>query len=329
MQCKVITFVVVIVGLLNLTACNAGPCRIEVNGICYDRPKASNPPLSARFEAIDADTGKPLPGVMISFYWKTYLSSGRPDQCARNVIGETDADGKFGDTAKDGSWMFSEVQMFKAGWERVYFDRLIGQTYIKHEYQLNVPEIGIYLAWEKNLRALGYEIDTKTMGPIYRKKFQLGAGYNKIMTAEWQPEGLRTYWVKMRGFPDYLAPQQIGTQCYSRTLRKTDPNAEAVGFDLPKFHRDKIELERSKHALEAICDEKWDSVPASYEFAPSVRLLGAAGSVFAEIDPQLKKWLFDFYAERPITHSGFSRPLTRVERENYCTAAYKSLEQQQ
>jgi hypothetical protein len=326
MACKLITFIAAILGLLNLTACNAGPCRIEVNGICYDRPKSSNPPLSARFEAIDADTGKPLPGVMISFHWKTFLPSGQPDQCARNVIGETDANGKFGNTAKDGSWMFTQVQMFKAGWERIYFDRLIGQTFISHTYQVQIAEIGMYPAWESQLKQLGYVLDSRAMGPVYRKRFELGDQYERIMTAEWQPEGLRTYWVKMRGFPSELTPNQIGTRCFNRELGKTDPNAESVGFDQPKFERNHIELERSKHALQAICDNKWDSVPASYVWSPTARLVGDAGSAFVENDPQLKTLLPDFYGDHPISNSGFSRPLTSNERLNYCAAAYKNLD---
>ena len=324
MQCKAVNIVVGIISALFLTGCEA--CRLEVNGVCYDRPKASNPPISARFEAIDADTGKPLPGVMISFYWETYLGSGKPDLCARNVIGETDANGKFANTGKDGSWMYLEVQMFKAGWERVYFDRLIGQTFISHAYQIQIAEIGMYSAWGNQLKQMGYMLDKRTMGPIYRKKFELGDQYEKIMTAEWQPEGLRTYWVRMRGFPEGLTPHQIGTQCFNQQLGKIDPDAEMVGFEQEKFKRSNIELERSKHALQAICDEKWDSVPASYTWSPTARLIGDAGSAFVDNDPQLKILLPDFYGEHPVSNSGFSRPLTHNERVAYCAAAYKNLE---
>ena len=326
MECKIITFIAVVVGLLNLTACNAGPCRLEVNGICYDRPKASNPPLSARFEAIDADTGKPLPGVMISFYWKTFLPSGQPDQCARNVIGETDAQGKFANTGKDGSWMFTQVQMFKSGWERIGFDRVIGQTYISHKYQLNVPEIGMYPAWESNLKRLGYELDTKTMGPIYRKKFELGGQYQKIMTAEWQPEGLRTYWVKMRGFPGDLVPSQVGTECYDLKLQKIDPDAESVGYALPKFSEEQVNLQRFKHAIGAICDEKWDSVPVDFVRAQAPALIGFSAGVFGNDQAELVDLLPDFYGEKRTVNSNFSRALTKAERIRYCGAVYKKLE---
>jgi hypothetical protein len=330
-------FIVAIAGSWLLVSL-ATPCRFKINGVCYDRPKASNPPISARFEAIDADTGKPLPGVLISFFWKTYLGNGRPDQCARNVIGETDAQGKFSNTAKNGSWMYSSIEMFKAGWERVYFRRLLDQTYISHEYRFSMEEIGIYPAWEKQLESMGYVLDTTSTTNAYRKNFELGNQYNRIMTAEWEPQGLRTYWVKMRGFPRALTPNQIGSQCYNRQLEKIDPDAEFIGANVPRFSDKRLQLERSKHALQAICDDKWDSVPSDlpkitgtyWLTTPTGRLLGDAGSVFAENDPQLKILLPDFYGEHSSADSlrdpNHTRRLTHEERLLYCAAAHKSLE---
>jgi len=316
--------VVGVIAAIFLTGCEA--CQLQINGICYDHPNASNPPISARFEAIDADTGKPLPGVMISFYWKTYLGSGKPDQCARNVIGETDANGKFANTGKDGTWMYSEIQMFKAGWERVYFDRLIGQTHISHEYKFHMERLGMYPAWEKQLESMGYVLDTTSTTHIYRKKFELGDQYEKIMTAEWQPEGLRTYWVKMRGFPNDLTPSQIGTRCFNRQLQKTDPNAEMVGFEQEKFKRSTIELKRSKHALQAICDDKWDSVPENFTRSPTGRLLYFTSGIFENNRAIEKELLIDFYAHQQFGNTEFTRALTHDERIRYCAAAHRNLE---
>ena len=69
------------------------PCQIEVKGICYDKPKASNPPLTASWQIIDIDTKKPIPGVWISFYWKKFPDGQQSGSCARNVMGQTDANG--------------------------------------------------------------------------------------------------------------------------------------------------------------------------------------------------------------------------------------------
>lgn len=78
----------IVVCLTILAACGQtghGYCQVHINGICYDKPKASNPPITASWQIIDADTRKPIPGVLISFQVAIPIP-GSPGQARGNPL---------------------------------------------------------------------------------------------------------------------------------------------------------------------------------------------------------------------------------------------------
>jgi len=321
-----------------LTACDqlsSQPCQIKVNGICYDTPKARNPPLTASWQIIDVDTKKPIPGVWISFYWKKFPNGQQSGgSCARNVIGQTDANGRFSDTAKDGSWMFAEVGMFKSGYQPIRYDRLLEQTYITDKYNISQEFVGKYPAWEEELKQMGYRLNTISTTNSYFKNFELNSEYSKIMAAAWYPEGERQYWVSTRSFPSEQFRTLLGAQCHSRKLGRTDPNAEFVGYDgfnlkpsreqkeygyveIPGPDKIPWEIDRAKAAIRYICDKKWDSVPADFNFTPAPLILMYASQI--QIDKNgtsLVDVIPEYYNES--RSYGHSRALTRQEQVRAC-----------
>jgi hypothetical protein len=311
---------ILIVSMLFLSGCErqavSNPCKISVNGTCYDSPLAENPPLSASWEIIDADTKKPIPGVWISFFWLKFPDGrARGGTCARNVIGQTDANGRFSNTAKDGSWMFSEVHMFKRGFRRVYAKRLLEQTYITDQHNLDVAHVGKYLGWEEELLAMGYKLSTVSTTNNYWKDFELGNDYANILRAAWEVGGERQYWVSKRGIPDGGDFPSIGTQCQSKTLRRVDPEAQFVGYDGPNYDPNSAWNQQiAQDALETICDERWDLVPSDFAptYADSYAGRAVRGLPQATID-EIVNLLPDYYSlPKP------SRAMSRPERKTFC-----------
>jgi hypothetical protein len=298
------------------------PCQISVGGICYDSPKASNPPLTASWEMIDADTKKPLAGVWVSFYWRKFADGSKRDgSCARNVIGQTDANGRFSDTAKDGSWMFSDVYMFKPGYQRIRFQRLVGQVHITDKYELFQDFVGKYPGWENALKTMGYRLDTTSTTNNYSKNFALGSDYPRIMKAAWETGGERQYWLTKRGIPDGTDVSSLGIYtCYNRALGKADPSAELIGYRSVDWDQNSPwNRDISTDALQTICDEKWDSVPADFSRTYSHQYASTAfGIVPQSAHDQLRELLPEYFAAMK-SHSEPMRAMTRPERMAFCS----------
>jgi hypothetical protein len=297
-------------------------CQISVGGICYDSPKASNPPLTASWEMIDADTKKPLAGVWVSFYWRKFADGSQRDgSCARNVIGQTDSNGRFSDTAKDGSWMFTDVYMFKPNYQRVRFQRVVGQTHITDKYELFQDFVGKYPGWENALKTMGYQLDKTSTTNKYSKNFELGSQYPRIMKAAWDSGGERQYWVTKRGIPDGTDISSLGIYtCYNRALGKADPNAELIGYTSAEWDQNSPwNRDISMDALQTVCDEKWDSVPADFSRTYSHQYASTAfGIVPQSAQDQLRKLLPKYFAAVK-SHSEPMRAMTRPERLAFCS----------
>jgi len=234
-------------------------------------------------------------------------------------MGQTDGNGRFSNTAKDGSWMFMDVFMFKPGFQRIRYQRILNQTYITDKYKIYQDYVGKHPAWEDELRSMGYRLDTTSTTNNYFKKFELGAEYQNITAAAWNPEGERQYWVSKRGIPDGSDLSSLGIYtCYSRVLGKTDPDAEFVGYKGPDYDEDSPwNLEKSIDAYNVICDEKWDSVTPDFASTSSNRYAAESSGVVPKANyDALKSLLPDDYAI-PVQSGSTKRAMRRIERLNY------------
>ena len=256
MTCKLPIFFALLLTSL-LAAC--APCEMNVKGICYDTPNAKNPGLTVSWEMIDLETGKPIPDVWISFYWREFKDSKR-STCARNVIGRTDANGRFSNTAKDGSWMAGGVEYFKPGYYPVRYELYANRTYITDEHPTLFESKDDYPAWEDRLKTMGYSIDPKYDNKTYSKRFELGDEYKRIFDQFWQPRGYRRYWLKHRGFPNQF--QEIfanGNSCVARAGQVA--TIESVGLDDPRNQDEHMRMWQGWEAHHLFCDAIWDSLP--------------------------------------------------------------------
>jgi hypothetical protein len=310
--------------LLALSACNGSgylPCQVQVNGICYDKPKASNPPITASWQIIDADTLKPIPGVWISFYWKKFPDGEqRGGTCARNVIGQTDANGRFSNTAKDGSWMFADVHMFKGGYRQIRTEFLPERTALTDRIKVNQEYVGKCPAFESELKSMGYQLDTANTTNAYFKTFEVGGNLEAMLSAAWEPQGETQYWVSKRGIPDGQDMHALAMYpCYSRALGKTDPDAEFVGYKgLDRDKNGRWSRAIAIDALDTVCDEKWDSVPSDFKWTQSKEYAGPASMLVGEANFAALTKIHPDYVAIPYSAGGSTRAMTRTERVAFC-----------
>ena len=311
--------------LLALSACNGSgylPCQVQVNGICYDKPKASNPPITASWQIMDADTLKPIPGVWISFYWKKFPDGEqRGGTCARNVIGQTDANGRFSNTAKDGSWMFADVHMFKGGYRQIRTEFLPERTALTDRIKINQEYVGKYPEFESELKSMGYQLDTSNTTNAYFKTFEVGENPKALLSAAWEPQGEKQYWVSKRGIPDGQDLAQVGGyKCYNRALGKTDPNAEFVGYKGPDWDANSVwNREMATEALNLICDDRWDTVPSDFEWSSTPEYYNYALRLMPRENPERNTQRLDaILKDYPKVSDTHSRRFSKTERNDFC-----------
>ena len=244
-----------------LAACSNHDCKLRVNGVCYDKQRSSDPPLTAKWQIFDADSGKPLEGVWINFLWYGQADSRGYMPCVGAVLGRTDQNGRFEAKAKDGSWRFGgqPPMLFKRDYQPLRFefkgfqmDEATAFVEVQHY------ERDAYPAWFKRLEDLGYtavgtEIPNGTVR--YEKKYSTALIKDAMNQAAYREGGRKEMWVTRRTLPDYAAAPGIGAEC-------KNPGAENIGFDEATSRL--LDHERAMHAYSYLCDPQWDSIPADF-----------------------------------------------------------------
>jgi len=244
---------------LLLPAIAACECKLRVNGICYDKQRSSDPPLKARWQIFDADSGKPLEGVWISFLWYGQSNSRGVMPCVGAVLGRTDSNGVFETTAKDGSWRFGgqPPMLFKRDYQPFRFEFRGEQTDIATAFiDVQYYERNAYPAWFKRLEDLGYTyVDKGGTTTYYEKTYSAALIKDAMSQHPYMQGGRKEMWVTRRSLPHDAAASGIGATC-------TNPGAENVGFFPANLRL--IDYERGMHSYTYLCDPQWDSIPADY-----------------------------------------------------------------
>jgi len=240
-----------------LAACNQD-CKLRVNGICYDKQRSSDPPLTAKWQIFDADSGKPLEGVWINFLWYGMSDSRGYRRCVGAVLGRTDADGRFEATAKVGSWrMGLPPKLFKRDYELLQFrqDDPLGNQ-VTARVAVQHYERDAYPAWFKRLEQLGYVYNGTTGSTTYYEKVYstelIKDSMNQLADAQ---GGRKELWVTRRSLPYYAAAPGINAKC-------KNGGAENVGFDDRTVAL--LSYELAMHAYTYLCDAQWDTIPSGY-----------------------------------------------------------------
>lgn len=310
---------------LLLPAIAACECKLRVNGICYDKQRSSDPPLKARWQIFDADSGKPLEGVWISFLWYGKSDSRGIMPCVGAVLGRTDRDGVFETTAKDGSWRFGgqPPMLFKRDYQQFRFNFWGEQTDIATAYiDVQHYERDAYPAWFKRLEALGYTyVDEGGTTTHYDKKYSTAQIKDAMNQHPYAEGGRKEMWVTRRSLPEDAAAPGVGGIC----KYATDDN---VGFDEATLRL--LEYERAMHAYTYLCDPQWDSIPEDYTRTPSrifvhqaLWLLDDQDKQFDRTEERAKAVIPDYFKEEnrfapPKQPHDEDRALRPDERIRFC-----------
>lgn len=251
---------IVLLLLPALAACNSeSSCKLRVNGICYDKQRASDPPLTAKWQIFDADTGKPLEGVWVNFLWYGQSDSRGVRSCVGAVLGRTNQDGIFQATAKDGSWRFGgqPPMLFKRDYQPLRFEFQGWQHEVATAFEeVQLYERDAYPAWFKRLEELGYTyVDKGGTTTRYEKKYSTALIADAMNQGAYREGGRKEFWVTRRSLPYYAAAAGVGAEC------KYASN-DNVGFDARTLAA--LRYERAMHAYTYLCDPQWDSIPAEY-----------------------------------------------------------------
>jgi hypothetical protein len=335
MKRTVLTIAYIVLGVslglafgVTLGSCNPlkmmGPCYIEVGNLCYDKPDASLPPLTASWQVIDADTGKGIPGAWVSLQWFDARTEGKErPKCMQNVLGRTDSEGWFRSTGENGAWRYDETEIFVPGYEALmqYATPEDDDHAIVAESDFGIQ--GAQLpGWTKALLSMGYHRDPNTQptSERYLKRFRTPFTVDETLSYSFLPAGQRRLYVTTRGFP--YAVRFAGTQCGRDT-------PVDIGFNDQEYGNKRVWFESGVEAYRRICDEKWDSAAPSFvsiavpfNLYSTFRLpwdLGNRGDprAGALVRANWARLLPDYPF---ISASEYGRPLTRAERLRVCSA---------
>jgi len=253
-----------------LAACNQD-CKLRVNGICYDKQRSSDPPLTAKWQIFDADSGKPLEGVWVNFLWYGTTDSRGYRRCVGAVLGRTDANGRFEATAKNGSWRFGgqPPMLFKRDYEPLWFHQNDPEgNQVTAYVAIQLHEREAYPAWFERLEQLGYAYNGTTgTTTYYEKNYSTEHIKDSMNQLADEQGGRKELWGTRRSLPAYVAARGIGAQC------KYD-GADNVGFDDRTLAV--LGYERAMHAYTYLCDAQWDTIPSGYARTASRRFVHQA-----------------------------------------------------
>jgi hypothetical protein len=244
-----------------LAACSNSnsDCKLRVNGICYDKQRESDPPLKARWQIFDADSGKPLEGVWVNFAWYGPPDSRGTKRCVGAELGRTDDDGIFEATAKNGSWRIGGYppMLFKLNFQPLRFEFQGWQHELASAFvDVQHYEVDAYPAWFKRLQELGYTyIDKGGTTKRYEKKYSVALIADGMRSLPYAESGRKEFWVTRRSLPGYAAAPGIGYKC-------NESGAVNTGFEEKTLRQ--VEFERAMHAYTYLCDPQWDTIPADY-----------------------------------------------------------------
>lgn len=310
---------------LLLPAIAACECKLRVNGICYDKQRSSDPPLKARWQIFDADSGKPLEGVWISFLWYGKSDSRGIMPCVGAVLGRTDRDGVFETTAKDGSWRFGgqPPMLFKLDYQQLQFEFRGDQTDVATaQVKVEHYEREAYPAWFKRLEDLGYTyVDKGGTTNYYEKTYSTALIKDAMSQHPYAEAGRKEFWVTRRALPYYAVASGIGGVC-------KNPGASKIGFDDAAVQL--VRYERAMHAYTYLCDPQWDTIPSGYERTDSrifvhqaLWLLNDQDKQFDRTEERAKAVIPDYFKEEnrfapPKQPHDEDRALRPDERIRFC-----------
>ncbi len=226
-------------------------CALQTLSSCHSEPTSKTLAVAER-QFIDVETMKPIEGGWVHFVWRGKPKSNGVSSCRSAVLGRSDADGWFRDTALDPSWRLDEMPVyFVPGYQFLRFEHIEGDP---DHVMLLVPETDQYYGkmpgFEQRLREQGFTYHFATIKDNYSYNWTKRISSKGFMRGEYS----QRYFIRYHGFPWDVGQnfRLLGRVC-------DDPGARNVGLSQERIqYTDKL---RSISSTRFFCDPIWKGSP--------------------------------------------------------------------
>jgi len=288
---------------------------ISIQG-CAGKTEEKQLPV-AQWQFIDADTMKPIEGAFVNFSWRGNPDASGMQTCKRGVLGRSDKNGWYRNTALDASWHEDPIPaFFVPGYES--FDFKYGypdKDHIAAFITQDETEIGLYPAFEKRWGELGYQYQGQKSNAYLQyhawTKIMLAFGFHD-RNMDYIENNSRRYFVKIRSAPNiaWAAFKFVGKVC-------SDPDS-INDVDLKTVSE--TDYLRSYLSSKYFCDSAWDSLAPDRMWDISLWLIRLQWLV-----PEEKRSIINNVILKDYSKSAISRNLTPTERVEICRYAAQFL----
>jgi hypothetical protein len=238
--------------LLPISACR--PCQREVDGHCYDKPDKNLPGIKASWQAIDAETLKPIPDAFVLIGWREFPANAK-SFCVLNELGRTDKDGRYTTRGKNGSWMIESASVSALDYNA--FRPVNGFEKLTRKVTVPWDANDTFRVWRQRFLEAGYQ-HHQNQNEMERS-FAVNSE-DVVNLSPFFPNGRTVYMTN-----DPIMPTHAGMDAGVGCLKKPEePDVAAKGDSKHNVERFGS-LFRAYKAYLALCDDAWDSVPEGTE----------------------------------------------------------------
>jgi hypothetical protein len=250
--------------LLPISACK--PCRLEIDGHCYDKPDKNLPGLKASWQVLNAETLKPIPDAFVRIGWREFPANAK-SFCVLNELGRTDENGRLTTQGKNGSWMIESATVSALDFNG-FKHHNTGFEKLTRKVRVPIDDHDTFRAWRQRFLEAGYQ-NHQNIHEMERS-FAVDA-QDLVNLNPFHPNGLTVY---MTDDPEmqYEVGLDAGFGCLNKS---EEPEVAAKGDSKQNVERFGSLLLGYKSYL-ALCDDIWDSVSKESDHLSMIKLASMA-----------------------------------------------------
>jgi hypothetical protein len=299
-----ITVVASVCFLLPISACK--PCRLEIDGHCYDKPDKNLPGLKASWQVLNAETLKPIPDAFVLIGWREFPANAK-SFCVLNELGRTDEHGRYSTRGKNGSWMIQSASVSALDYNR--FRPVPGFEKLTRRVRVPLDDHDTFRAWRQRLLDAGYQ--HQNLHEVNRS-FAVKA-QDLVNLNPFYPNGLTVYMTDDPAMPDE-AGLDAGVGC----LKKPEEPEVATKGDSPQNVYDFSSLFWGYKSYLALCDDIWDSVPKESDHLSMIKLASMATFLVSESLDVRSDFMARYELRFDDNASNYYPAFSKEIRQSYC-----------
>jgi hypothetical protein len=290
--------------LLPISACK--PCQREVDGHCYDKPDKNLPGTKASWQAIDAETLKPIPDAFVLIGWREFPANGK-SFCVLNELGRTDKDGRYTTRGKNGSWMIESASVSALDYNG--FNPVNGFEKLTRRVRVPLDANDTFRVWRQRFLDAGYRHQN-----IHEMKRSFSVNSEDLVNlSPLFPNGRTVYMTN-----DPIMPTHAGMDAGVGCLKKPEEPVVATKGDSPQNVYDFSSLFWGYKSYLALCDEAWDSVPKNSDHLSMVTLASTVTLLVSDSLDVRRDFMAKYQLRFDVNPSNYYPAFSKEIRQSYC-----------